>query len=332
VGLTVSGSLLGTNDHFVLDGSAETSATLLGYGGAADDQLIGGGGNDVLQGAAGNDTLTGNGGNDMLDGGAGNDTLNGGGGNDTLTAGTGDDILNGDDGNDRFTLLGNFSAADQIDGGTGNDVLALNGDYSAGVTFTATTMVNVETISLVFGHSYNLTLNDASNTAGLSVDGNPLGSNNHLVLDGSAETSSPLTAYGGAGSDTLIGGAGNDILQGGAGNDTLIGGAGDDTFRGGAGRDVFQYETLADAGTGKDLITDFSVGSSGDVLNVHDLLSGSPGYNGSNAFSGGYLNFGHVGINTIVQVDADGGGNNFHTLVTLQNVTLTAANTDNYVV
>jgi hypothetical protein len=68
------------------------------------------------------------------------------------------------------------------------------------------------------------------------------------------------------------------------------------------------------------------------VLNVHDLLGGFSGYNGSNAFSGGYLNFQNTGGNTVVQMDADGGGNSYTTLVTLQHVTLTTANTDNYVV
>jgi hypothetical protein len=33
-----------------------------------------------------------------------------------------------------------------------------------------------------------------------------------------------------------------------------------------------------------------------------------------------------------VQVDSDGGGNGYVTLVTLSNVTVTAADTDNYVV
>lgn len=46
-----------------------------------------------------------------------------------------------------------------------------------------------------------------------------------------------ITAFGGAGDDTLTGGAGNDFLSGEAGNDVLFGRAGDDTLIGGPGND-----------------------------------------------------------------------------------------------
>ena len=68
------------------------------------------------------------------------------------------------------------------------------------------------------------------------------------------------------------------------------------------------------------------------MLDVSDLLDTFAGYNGANAFTGGYLHFQAAGANTIVQVDSDGGGNGYVTLATLSNVTLTQADTDNYVV
>ena len=40
--------------------------------------------------------------------------------------------------------------------------VTLNGDYAAGVVFAATTMVNVETISLTAGHSYKFTTHNAT--------------------------------------------------------------------------------------------------------------------------------------------------------------------------
>jgi len=46
--------------------------------------------------------------------------------------------------------------------------------------------------------------------------------------------------------------------------------------------------------------------------------------------AGGYLNFLASGTDTIVQVDSTGGGNGYQTLVTLQHVTLTQADTQNY--
>jgi len=53
--------------------------------------IIGGAGNDTLDGADANDTLYGNGGNDTLYGGSGTDILNGGSGADTMAGGTGND-------------------------------------------------------------------------------------------------------------------------------------------------------------------------------------------------------------------------------------------------
>src|SRR5437016_4630453 len=62
------------NDTIALD---ETNGVLPAaelFGGAGNDTLIGGSGNDQLFGGAGNDVILGKGGNDLLFGGAGNDT------------------------------------------------------------------------------------------------------------------------------------------------------------------------------------------------------------------------------------------------------------------
>ena len=58
-----------------------------------------------------------------------------------------------------------------------------------------------ETIQLAAGNNYALTLDDATNAAGLTVDASALGAANRLTLDGAAETASALTATGGAGDD-----------------------------------------------------------------------------------------------------------------------------------
>jgi Ca2+-binding RTX toxin-like protein len=57
-------------------------------GGAGNDQITGGGGNDVLIGGAGNDQITGGGGRDILIGGTGADRLVGSAGDDILIAGS----------------------------------------------------------------------------------------------------------------------------------------------------------------------------------------------------------------------------------------------------
>jgi Ca2+-binding RTX toxin-like protein len=194
-------------------------------------QNVGGGlGTDTLisiqnlTGSAYNDTLTGNSGNNVLSGGAGNDILN-------ISAG-GNDIALGGDGNDTIIAGGALMAADQIDGGTGVNKVVLNGDYSTGLIFAATTMINVQNLQLTAGHSYNLTTNDATVAKGqtLTVNGATLGAHDVLIFNGSAETDGKIHLEGGAGSDTLIGGAGNDTISGGAGADNLTGGGGRDTF------------------------------------------------------------------------------------------------------
>jgi Ca2+-binding RTX toxin-like protein len=67
----------------------------------------GGGANDQLLGGDGNDTLFGNGGVDSLDGGDGNDVLYGQAGADTLTGGLGSDTFS-------FQAASAFSGTDKI--------------------------------------------------------------------------------------------------------------------------------------------------------------------------------------------------------------------------
>src|SRR5262249_55181219 len=196
--------------------------------------------------------------NIIIGNGAENRLTTGGGGNDSVSAGAGNDVIvvNGD----------NALAIDKIDGGTGIDRLLLNGDYAAGLTLAALpaagAVVNVEEIDLADGNSYKLTLNDATNSAGLTVDGSSLTGVNTLILDGSAETKSSLTAFRGAGDDSIAGGKGNALLLGGAGADSLSGGGGTDTV---------SYAGSA-AGVTVDLTVGGTQGGLGDASG--DLLSG----------------------------------------------------------
>jgi Ca2+-binding RTX toxin-like protein len=253
IALTVDGKTLTAGNILTLNGAAETGAALIANSGA------------------GNDVLTGGGGKDQLDGGAGNDTLTGNGADDVLIAGSGNDVLSGGAGDDRLVLAGNLTAADKLDGGADNDRLELDGNYAAGVTFTATTMVNVETISLAAGNSYKLTLNDANNTAGLTIDGTALVLGSTLTVVGSAETSAALIASGGGGGDVLTGGGGNDTLSGGFGNDTLTGNNGDDTLLAGGGTDTLlggnNNDTLV-LGAGLDATDKIDGGANTDTLKL----------------------------------------------------------------
>src|SRR5205823_2171857 len=105
--LTVAGSISKVtfqgyegDDHF----ENRTAIPCIADGGAGNDYLLGGTGNDLLSGGAGNDILVGGDGNDQLYGDAGFDVLYGGAGADALCGGDGFDILFGNAGNDRFLL------------------------------------------------------------------------------------------------------------------------------------------------------------------------------------------------------------------------------------
>jgi len=208
---------------------------------------------------AGNDTFTSNNhsgdhaatNGEIFQGFAGNDTFN-------VQISGGGEILDGGDGKDTFNFGASLLASDQTDGGAGTDTLTLAGDYSSGLYFNASTMVNVEKISLGAGHSYHLVTDNGNIAAGqmLTVDGGALGASDSLVFNGSGEIDGKLK---------LIGGDGNDTLTGGAGKDTIIGGGRADILTGGASADVFAFAHVSDsigsadggaAGSGFDTITD----------------------------------------------------------------------------
>ena len=161
--------------------------------GAGNDGLDGGDGDDILRANQGDDVVSGGDGLDQIDGGTGDDLLLGGAGNDTIAAGSGDDQLFGDNGNDR--LVG-WSGDDFIVGGQGNDTLV--------------------------GH----------------VDDDQLfGGDGNDILDGGDGDD---FLDGGDGNDRIIAGSGDDRVDGGLGNDTVtIGTNGDNWIQGGEGDDVF---------------------------------------------------------------------------------------------
>jgi Ca2+-binding RTX toxin-like protein len=190
----------------------------------------------IIRGTRGDDTLTGTSGND-----------------DFLMTQGGDDTVSGGDGNDTFRFGAALTAADHIDGGADRDTVILKGDYSAGLTFAADTMVNVETLSLTGNFDYALTTDDATVATGatLMVKANGIGGGHGLTFDGSAETDGHFRFAGSAGDDSLSGGAkadlfhlengGIDTVHGGGGHDTFLLGSSlwsDDQIDGGAGYDT----------------------------------------------------------------------------------------------
>lgn len=149
-------------------------------------------------------------------------TINGGNGNDTIdgsavvtsgdalviSPGAGNDRLIGTSGNDSFKFGAEFTATDSVQGGAGTDTISLNGNYAAGATLLASTMVNVEKMTFAGGHSYSFTTNDGNVAKGqtLTVNGSALRSTDELYFNGSHETDGHFVITGGLGGDTLYGG------------------------------------------------------------------------------------------------------------------------------
>jgi Ca2+-binding RTX toxin-like protein len=80
------------------------------FGDVGADQIDGGEGDDLIMGERGFDSMTGD--DDTIVGGVGNDMLDGSAGNDLILGGVGNDIIDGDHGNDR------------IIGGAGAEIIA----------------------------------------------------------------------------------------------------------------------------------------------------------------------------------------------------------------
>jgi len=179
----------------------------------------------------------------------------------------------------------------------------------------ATTTVDI-TNNTITGTNLDNTL--LGTTANDAINGN--GGNDNL----SGQVGNDVL-NGGEGNDTLNGGIGNDILVGGNGDDILIGGAGNDTLTGGAGSDSFVWNH---GETGKDIISDFTAGKGGDVLNLADLLQDEHSNSGSLS---SFLSFSYDTTNkeTTITIDADkvGQGSAQTQTIVMQNVDLTASGT-----
>jgi len=208
------------------------------------------------------------------------------------------------------------------------DLSAYTSRLSTDTSVSGTDQIYIVTTSpLPSGFSPTLTIEVNDN--GVSTAKTILGGSGDSTLTGGDGND---YISGGAGNDTLIGGAGNDRLVGDAGNDTLIGGAGNDTLTGGLGADVFKW-SLADAGVAgspsTDVVTDFSMATSGEALDLRDLLQGEAGATLEN-----YLHFEKVGTDTVVHISSNGSFSSGYNpaaevqTITLQNVDLVGSYTN----
>ncbi|HYE44700.1 MAG TPA: calcium-binding protein, partial [Caulobacter sp.] len=232
--------------------------------------------------------------------GSGNDHLRGNDAANTLRANAGNDTLLGMGGNDRLEGgIGN----DNLNGGSGNDVL-MGGD-------------------------------------GADVMEDDAGGNEQM--------------HGQNGDDVMIirraaGGTGNFVLDGGAGADRFVLAAmsGTTVARGGTENDRFEVSSsaLITTGTGVDLVRlesnfgagaivtveDFVAGAGGDRLDLGAFMAARfTGWDGiTDPMSTGHLRVTpHASNGVLVQVDLDGGGNSWTTVLHLKGVTQASLTPEN---
>lgn len=175
--------------------------------GADIEDLIGGSGNDILQGNQLSNNIKGGAGNDIIWGGLAG------------TCASDVDVLDGEAGDDTFAMTALTDCGDSLTGGTGIDTA----DYQL--------RTGALTITL-----------DNGALDGEAGEKDNVKSDIEIVLGGSGND----TMTGSAANDELHGGPGNDVLNGGGGDDKLIGNSGADILNGEAGNDTFD-EGLIDA-------------------------------------------------------------------------------------
>ena len=142
----------------------------------------------------------------------------------------------------------------------------------------------------------------------------------------------------GAGNDNINAGQGDDIIDGGEGDDYIVAGLGSDVITGGAGRDTFTFNYADFYDEYIDVITDFQIGASGDLLDLSDIHEQSLADGFGDSWAGtewahhhGYINFRIDGEDTLVSYDQDGLYDEISAkdFIRLEGVQLTSLTSDN---
>lgn len=125
-------------------------------------------------------------------------------------------------------------------------------------------------------------------------------------------TAASETVTGTSSSQSLYGNGGDDVLYGLDGDDVLYGGSGTDFLYGGDGADTFVFDDLSNI----DYVQDFN-SAEGDALDFSDLLIG---YDPITDAINDFIQVTSDGTDTVVAIDADGGGDNFVDVATLHGI------------
>jgi serralysin len=242
----INGAALLAGEDFTFDGSAETNASFVVYGGKGKDTLTGGLGNDIFFFAE-----------------------------ERFATG---DVVNGGIGYDGMFLRGNYTIDFNAAGYTGLFTNIEN------LTLTSATDERYARGGGT-EFDYNLTLSDALVGEGqtLTVSGSLLTAAESMIVNGSGEADGNLRLFGGKANDSLTGGAGVDLINGNHGADSLRGGGGEDRFQYNSAADSTSAsrDSILDFQAGVDLLDlsriDANSGAAGDQ---------TFSWIGSNAFSG----------------------------------------------
>jgi Ca2+-binding RTX toxin-like protein len=267
----------GGDDGFAATGNLAALIKVTVDGGAGNDTLFGGNGDDILLGGDGNDTVDGNQGSDVMLLGAGDDTFQ-------WDPGDGSDVVEGQDGIDAMAFNGsNISENMDVSANGGrvrffrdvanitidlNDVESIVAKTLGGTDklvvndLSGTDVIDVVADLAAFGGGDdgqldNVVVNatngdDVVSVTGAGSNAQVVGLSARVTVSGGTAGSDRLTVSALAGSDvieaqgvaagsillTLDGGDGDDIVIGGAGDDVLLGGVGDDVLIGGPGNDT----------------------------------------------------------------------------------------------
>ncbi len=321
----------------VVVGSITGIESLTFYGGAGNDIVTAGSGDNELHGGAGDDQLHGGSGSNSFYGDAGNDLLDGGAGyynvayyidasagvyidlrlqgaQDTIGAGV-DTLINID-------RVRGSAFADQLNGSDATDTL----DDSAGGNDSIFGNGGDDDISVL------RTVDMAASTILLSGgDGD-----DSIRFDGYLRDNDVVTLNGGAGRDTIYSTtASRTTIDAGTDDDHLYIGTLSGSYAVSLGTGIDTLELASTSGefpvAGAITVSDFAAGAGGDVLDVwlwaSSALTNITTY--LNPFSDGHLRLIQSGVDTLLQADRDGGSDSFTTVMTFQNATAAAFTADN---
>ncbi|HEX8481593.1 MAG TPA: calcium-binding protein, partial [Allosphingosinicella sp.] len=240
-----------------------------------------------------------------LRGGAGADRLTGGSSGDYISGGAGADIIEGGAGSDQL-----FAGAgdDWVEGGSGNDFLMEFGVMNAA----------------------------GGNDSLFGGDGD----DNISVYRYWADTWESLLLSGGAGDDrfylSIDDTKGHIVVDGGDGRDfvQLDGQEMKATITLGGGRDTVSITNVSSLMNARNaiVVTDFATGAAGDGLQWQAALAltctnWSPD---TNPFATGHVRLVQNGADTLLQVDRDGGGDGYTTILTFKDTQASAFTEDNF--